>query len=616
MTGLCGYYQKNNHNTADDSVITAMLDRVTRQKSLQRTHAFNTNHANISALAVANFTQQAIYNTPELMVACSGHISWEQESFKELARHKGNAAVIAQLYRKNDTDLFQHIHGDFSLAIIDWVDDKTILAIDRMGIQRLCFHASGDSIIYSSDIQALFAHPAMSKTLSEQGIFNYFYFHMVPSPGSIYKGVEKLLPGQYAVFSKGNISRHFYWEIDYHDSNPDSLENLNNQFGKILRKSVRSRLIEPSTGAFLSGGLDSSTMSGILSELQDTANTFSIGFDADGYDETPFARRVAKHFNTNHHEYYVTPKDVLDAIPLIAQTYDEPFGNASAIPAYYCAKFAKEHGINTMIGGDGGDEIFAGNERYSKQKIFEAYEHIPTIFRKAILDPLFLKTPGATSLPLIKKVNSYIKQANIPLPARLETYNFLNQTPIENIFNKDFLSEINKQWPIEMLNETYTRTSSENTLHKMLHLDMKVTIADNDIRKVNTMCSLAGVDVVYPFLDDDMVNFAATVPPQLKIKQDKLRFFFKQAMADFLPDETINKQKHGFGLPFGIWMKEYKPLHDLARESLTSLEKRGYFNKSYIEKLWKHHEGEHSSYYGVMIWVMMMFEQWLSAKEP
>ncbi len=613
MSGLCGWYQKNNQNSADEKIIEAMLDKIVIPASLHRSQAFSIDNSTCAALATADFTEQDIFNSSKLMVACTGHIHWKDAALTSLAQDKGNAAVIAQLYQQYGIDLLKQSHNDFALAIIDREQDKTILALDRMGIQRLCYQTMGDAIIFSSDMQAIFVHPASTKALSEQGVFNYFYFHMVPSPGAIYKNVEKLLPGQYIVFSKGQIEKHFYWQIAYQDNNTESFEELSEQFKKLLRDVVKSRLSEQTTGAFLSGGLDSSTMSGILSELQETADTFSIGFDADGYDETPFARTTAKQFNTHHHEYYVTPEDVFKAIPLIAQTYDEPFGNASAIPAYYCAKFARENGIHTMIGGDGGDEIFAGNERYAKQKVFEVYKQIPAIVRAAVLEPVFLKMPGATSLPVVKKINSYIQQAKIPLPARFETYNFLNRTPLDTIFDGDFLSQVNSELPLAMQEEVYNRTRSENSLHKMLHLDMKVTIADNDIRKVNNMCALAGVDVVYPFLDDDMVNFAAGVPPELKLKGQDLRYFFKQSLADYLPHDVINKQKHGFGLPFGVWLNDYKPLHEMAHESLLTLEQRGFFHKDYINNLWQAHNSEHSSYYGVMIWVMMMFEQWLEA---
>lgn len=616
MTGLCGWYLKNNHNAPDESILKSMQNKMAIPKTLHHSQAHMTTNTNSSALAVTDYIHQSIFNTQGLMVACSGHISWHHEELMTLAKREGNATVIAKLYRENGTDLLQHIHNDFCLAIIDQEKDKVILAIDRMGIQRLCFQQVNDSVVFASDIQAIFSSSITEKELSDQGIYNYFYFHMVPSPGSIYKNVEKLLPGQRIIFSKGKLDKKFYWHTPYQDNNSASFEQLNTDFHKILRKSVQSRMDQTEIGAFLSGGLDSSTVSGILSELSDSsAKTFSIGFDAKGYDETPFARIVARHFKTDHHEYYVTPRDVVDAVPLIAQFYDEPFGNASAIPAYFCAKFAKEQGIKTMLGGDGGDEIFAGNERYVKQQIFEHYLTLPETLRTRIIEPVFSILPGRNTLPLLRKANSYIQQARIPLPARLEGYNFLNRTPLEQIFNRDFLSSVDPHWPLEMLNEAYDRTDSDDTLHKMLHLDMKVTIADNDIRKVNKMCALAGVDVVYPFLDDEMVNFAAAIPPQLKIKHGKLRYFFKKATSGFLPDETINKQKHGFGLPFGIWMKEYKPLHELARESLSSLEQRGYFNKDYIENLWQLHEKEHSSYYGVMIWVMMMFEQWLTLKK-
>jgi asparagine synthase (glutamine-hydrolysing) len=614
MSGLCGWYQKSTQITANENNLLAMQNKITVPPNLHRTHILTSNKQSHCALALADFTCQSIFNSPQLMVACAGHITWQDNQLTTQAQQQGHAQVIAQLYQRYGTDCLQHIHSDFCLVIIDLTKEQTLLAIDRSGIQRLCFQTVGDNIIFSSDMQAIFEHPLSHKNLSEQGIFNYFYFHMVPSPGAIYNNVSKLLPGQFIIFSNGKITQSFYWKMDYQDNNSHSFKQLKTEFQECLRSSVKIRQND-STGAFLSGGLDSSTLAGVLSEQQHTTNTFSIGFDVNGYDETPFARTAATHFNTQHHEYYVTPHDVLEAIPLIAKAYDEPFGNASAIPAYYCAKFARESGIKTMIGGDGGDEIFAGNERYAKQGIFEMYEKIPTFLRHLILEPIFLQLPGTDKLPLVKKINSYIKQANTPLPARLETYNFLNQAPLNTIFSNDFLTQVDPQWPLNMQQEVYHRTNAQHSLHKMLHLDMKVTIADNDIRKVNTMCALAGVDVVYPFLDDDMVSFAAHVPPNLKLKGQNLRFFFKQALNNYLPPEIIQKQKHGFGLPFGIWLNDYKPLHDMAYNSLLNLEKRGIFHKNYINHLWQSHKNGHRSYYGVMIWIMMMFEQWLDAHE-
>ena len=320
-----------------------------------------------------------------------------------------------------------------------------------------------------------------------------------------------------------------------------------------------------------------------------------------------------KHFNLKPVEYYVTPRDVVDAIPLVAQAYDEPFGNASAVPTYYCAKLAAEDGQSVLLAGDGGDEIFAGNERYAHQLLLEQYQRVPTPLRKLLIEPLTLNFPGHAHIPPLRKLGSYINQANAPLPDRMETYNFLNRTPLGEIFTRGFLEHINTDEPLISLRETYQGARTNSTLNRMLHLDLKITLADNDLRKVNRMCELGGIDVRYPMLDDDLVKFSGRVPPSLKLRHLKLRYFVKRTLKDFLPQQALTKSKQGFGLPFGVWMREDKALRDITFDSLNSFKNRGYVNTDYIDTLLRQHQEEHASYYGVMLWVMMMLEQWLQA---
>jgi asparagine synthase (glutamine-hydrolysing) len=295
---------------------------------------------------------------------------------------------------------------------------------------------------------------------------------------------------------------------------------------------------------------------------------------------------------------------VLQAIPLIAQAYDEPFGNASAIPAYYCAKFAREQGVTQLLAGDGGDEIFAGNSRYAKQKMFDIYRHIPGI-AKAFLEPL------AFNLLMLRKVKSYIEQANIPMPERLETYNFLHRMPLAEIFAEDFLKQVNPDLPLQNLHNTYHRTPTDDLVKRMLFLDNKFTLADNDLRKVNRMCEFAGVDVRYPMLQENLVALAASIPSSWLMQGFELRSFYREGMKGFLPAETLAKSKQGFGLPFGVWMSTDKELKEFAEANLQGIAKRGFLNPAYIENLVQLHQSGHASYYGVMIWLLVMLEQWL-----
>jgi asparagine synthase (glutamine-hydrolysing) len=215
---------------------------------------------------------------------------------------------------------------------------------------------------------------------------------------------------------------------------------------------------------------------------------------------------------------------------------------------------------------------------------------------------------------VLRKLRSFIRQASVPLPDRLETYNFLNRSPLADILEPEFLAEVDVMQPLALLREVYQRTASTSQVNRMMHLDLKFTLADNDLRKVSRMCELAGVEVRYPLLDEALVEFSGELPASLKVNGLKLRYFFKQALKDFLPPETLAKTKHGFGLPFGLWLRNYKPLADLAQESLRAFQGRGIVKPSYVRELRQQHETSHANYFGVMIWVIITLERWLAAR--
>ena len=364
----------------------------------------------------------------------------------------------------------------------------------------------------------------------------------------------------------------------------------------------------PSVATFLSGGTDSSTVVGSLTEIRGgPVDTFSIGFDAEGFDEMEFARCAVERFGSRSHEIYVKPEDIVTAIPIIALEYDEPFGNASAVPTYFCAKAAREAGFERMLAGDGGDEIFGGNTRYAKQKIFEAYLRLPAALRRGLIEPV-AHLPGASGIFPLRKLKSYVDQANVRLPLRLESYNFLHRSAMSEIFEPGFIDAIDPSLPDSALREVYERTTSDHFLNRMMHLDLKFTLADNDLRKVGTMTEAAGVEVRYPLLDDRMVAFANGLPVDYKVRGARLRWFFKEALRDLLPEKIINKSKHGFGLPFGMWSTSHAPLAELVGDSLSDLGRRGWIKPAYLNEMLRKQREDHATYYGVMIWVTMMLE--------
>jgi len=546
----------------------------------------------------------------DIRVAITGSPAWDDTELSETSKQHGTGAALIKAYRTYGKDLLSRLHGPFALAVLE--DDKALVAIDRVGIHSLSYALQEGVFVFSTSTGSIVRHPRITPRINPQAVFNYLYFYDIPSPGTIFTGVEKLLPAQYVQFRNGQLEKGFYWQLHYDDHNQTSFQTQKLQFQKILRQAVATSSRDGPIATFLSGGTDSSTVTGILAELQEKpVHTYSIGFGAEGFDEMEYARLAAQRFGATAHEYYLKPDDILEAIPLIVSSYDEPFANESAVPTYFCAKQAAEEGIKIMLAGDGGDEIFGGNERYAKQMVFEHYDRLPVLLRKHLVEPLVNSFPYGNALLPIRKLKSYIRQASIPLPERMESYNFIYRQPLDKMFESEFLALVNPEIPKEMLRDAYFRADSGHPLNRMLHLDLKFTLADNDLRKVSRMCEVAGIEVHYPLLDETMVEFSGRLPVRYKVGGQKLRWFFKEALKDFLPREIISKSKHGFGLPFGVWALTHAPLRELVDDTLNKFEDRGYLRIEYIHRIRKQHVEEHSTYFGKMIWVMLILEQWL-----
>lgn len=541
-----------------------------------------------------------------------GRPRWVAEASNAIAASGGDAAAVLAAWPEHGGDLLQMMRGNFAVVLVDTRQRRVMMAIDRTGTERLCFALADGTLVFSTSARAVAHHPRVAAPVDRQALYEYLYCHMVPSPDTAFSGVAKLLPAESATFAAGKLARRFYWQLAYDSREAGDETALRQRFLDLTEQAV-ARQIQPArpTGAFLSGGTDSSTVSGMLGKVSGKpAETFSIGFQAQGFDELEYARITARHFGTHPHEYYVTADDVVEAMPLIAAAYDEPFGNASAAPTYFCAKMARDSGMEVVLAGDGGDEFFGGNERYAKQGVFEHYHRLPALLRNA-MEPIVMGFPLGGSIMPVRKAQSYIQQARIPLPDRMETYNFLHRSPLQDIFEPDFLGAVDTDRPIELAREAYFRCKSPAMIERMMHLDHKITLADNDLRKVSRMCEAAGIEVRYPFLDDDLVAFSATLKPEQKVRGGRLRVLFKDALRGFLPDQTIAKSKHGFGLPFGLWLNTHEPLKALAGDALDSLARRGIVRPSYLASLRQAHASGHASYYGVMIWILVQLELWL-----
>ena len=487
------------------------------------------------------------------------------------------------------------------------------LSVDRFALHSLCYRVDNGQLRFARRADDL---ADAGTQIDPQAIFDYLYFHVIPSPRTIYKGIYRLPPGHTVTLLNGEVTVTPNWVPQFDELSNPSFDALKGEFRQLLQDAVATQLDGSKPACFLSGGTDSSTLAGMIGLASGTtAATYSIGFDAQGYDEMEYARLAAKHFKTEHHEYYVTPDDLVQGIAKVAAHYDQPFGNSSALPSYYCAKMAREDGVTKILGGDGGDELFGGNTRYAKQRVFGWYQHVPTVLQKSLLEPL-LHTGLAAKFSLTRKAGSYVEQARVAMPDRQQMYNLIMHLGPAEVLTPEFIAQIDVAEPLDLEREVWSATKSCSELNKQLAYDWRFTLAEIDLPKVMGATNCAGIEVGFPMLDDRLVDFSLKLPSDYKLKGMKLRWFFKEALRGFLPDEILTKKKQGFGLPFGVWANTHPDLKALATESLHSLAKRGVVRADFIEKLLTKRLPEHPGYFGEMVWILMMLEQWLAAKAP
>jgi asparagine synthase (glutamine-hydrolysing) len=491
--------------------------------------------------------------------------------------------------------------------------DPDTLSVDRFGIHTLCYRVDNGQLRFAARADDL---ADASTPIDPQAIFDYLYFHVIPSPRTIYKGIYRLPPGHTATMKNGQVKVTSHWVPKFEELRNPSFDALKGEFRQLLQAAVAKQLDGSKPACFLSGGTDSSTVAGMVGLASGkVAATYSIGFDAQGYDEMEYARLAAKHFKTEHHEYYVTPDDLVRSIADVAASYDQPFGNSSALPAYYCAKMAKDNGVTKILAGDGGDELFGGNTRYAKQKVFGWYDNIPAGLRSGLMEPVSA-IGWVDKIPLIRKGASYVNQAKVPMPDRMMTYNQLFRMGVNDVLSPNFLAQVKQQGPAEQQRGVWAEAKTVSLVNRMLAFDWRYTLAECDLPKVIGTTALAGLEVGFPMLDDGLLDFSQKLPTDYKLKGLKLRWFFKEALRGFLPDEILVKKKQGFGLPFGVWANTHPALKKLATDSLHSLAGRGVVRPEFIQTLLQQRLPEHPGYYGEMVWILMMLEQWLAAKAP
>lgn len=522
--------------------------------------------------------------------------------------------LMVELYRHEGINFLDRLRGQFAFALWDGVEQKLFVATDFYGIRPVVHTRGSEPFVAASRIRQLLCYPGISREIDPEGIYHYLFFQAICSPVSIYQDIRKLDPGTLLTLEPRGLSLRQYYDIAYNPRDQVKEEQWVARIPREIEQAV-ARFAPCSnpetTGCFLSGGTDSSSVSGFYTKIAGRpTRTFSIGFAEPKYNELEYAHIAARHFGTLQHDYQVTPGDVTVLLENLPYLYDEPFGNASVVPAYYCALLAKQNGVDVLLGGDGGDEIFGGNERYVTNLVFERYFSLPRIFREALLEPVVNRF---SQKGIFRRASSYIRRAKIPNPDRFFSYNLLAEVSPNTVFQGDYLSRCDPGCFMDLARSHYRNAAPAHDTDRLLYIDMKFTITDNDLRKVTVMAESAGIRVRYPLLDRDLVDFSTTIPATYKVKPGKNRYIFKRAMKGLLPSEIIAKSKHGMGLPIATWFRKDPLLsalmHDVLFSGRPSLLE--YVRPGFMEFLRSNFRQDETSYFGDTLWVYLMLELWL-----
>lgn len=564
------------------------------------------------------FSTHQIYSDPRILVACDADLYNEAElsagigGIEGAPREDVTAAMLARQYERFGSDFVQKLRGGFSIVLWDVRRKILMAAVDGFGIKRLVYSQTPKGLVIASRIDALIHSGLVGAEILPRAIPTIVNFSSNQSPDTILAGVQRLTPGTMLLRSNGEDRVRRYWDLEYGVGRGAGEEALCRELEAVLGESVRAHCAgvpEAARGAFLSGGTDSSTILGLMARLDKApVQAFSIGFREHPFNELEYAEMAAERFHADWRTYLVTPQDCFDALPGIVKAFDEPFGNSSAVGTYFCARLAAEHGARVLLAGDGGDELFAGNEWYATDKLFEYYHGIPGALRRRVIEPLLRLAPESATT----RFRNYVRRANLPPMERVLSFQFLATHAAGAVFHPDLLRQLDGYTFLDKATDLYTTAPAREHLDRLLYVDMKITIGDSDLPKVTCMTEMAGVQTRFPFLDRAVAEFSGRIPARLKVKGLNKRYLFKRAFRHLLPKEIIHKQKHGFGVPVADWLKTDPRLRELARDTLLSRQahERGYFRRDFVEGLFEKHEADTSSYYGDILWTLLVLELW------
>lgn len=474
--------------------------------------------------------------------------------------------------------------------------------------------ATGDQLHVASDLRLLTALPAASRTIDAIAVYHYLNFGCVPAPRTICSDIQRIEPGSRHVFENGKSGSTHYFLPDYAEDLRGSDEQLAAELRERIVASVEDYRpdADQAWGCFLSGGTDSSSIVSILArqEPRRRVRSFSIGFAEAGYDELAFAKLAAEACGAEPYFITVGRAQTGSLVERIVANYDQPFGNASAVPTLACGDLAHGQQVNLLLAGDGGDEIFGGNERYAKDHVMEAFYRLPQPLKK--LGQSAGKLAGRSSSHFFNRVENFFERASLPNPDRFYSDDSFASDYYADLLTPSFREQVGRDASLDFMREVYAQGGDADPLHRIMRLDLAMAIAQNDLVKVHGACKANGISVRFPFLDPALVAYTGRLPANQKVRGLNKRHLFKKAMADVLPASILKKKKQGFGLPIAVWLRSDETFQAMVRSVLFDqrTRERGWFEPAFIERLLGEHirgSWDHAS----QIWQLLVLELWL-----
>ena len=531
--------------------------------------------------------------------------------------------VILHLYEDEGPGCVHRLNGMFSFAIWDEKRSRLWLCRDRIGIKPLVYYWDGKHFVFASEIKSLLSNPFIPRKLDYDALLLYLAFSYVPAPYTIFRGIRKLEPGHSLILEKGGLQIEKYWdvpqELDLNASSPSFYsqeEIIKKSLYEYLSEAVRKRMIaDVPLGAFLSGGIDSSIIVGLMARHADKpVKTFSIGFKDDKlFDETHYAREAAKLYKTDHHEFKLTYRDMLDALPDVLSTFDEPFADSSAIPTYIVSKETKRH-VTVALSGDGGDELFAGYRSYLGEYWYKKYMMIPAILRDGLIERFSRTLPDsrdARAMEYIRRLKKFIGSTKGAFPERVMSL----KAVFPQKFRKDLLfatglgGNISEgDLPLEIVKNRLSSYRGDR-INKILYSDLKDSLPGDMLTKVDWMSMKNSLEVRVPFLDHNVVEFAFKISGSLKLRKGKTKYLLKETFKDLLPPSLYNRPKAGFEIPISRWLKtDLRFLIDKFLDE-EKIREQGIFEYKIIKNLIQDLLGNRRDT-SWMLWNLIVFESW------